>query len=260
MGREAKARALRHAGRAGVAVICDWRLKIGYRRLNLETRVRPTKNTKHTKGESGEASEALALWVRRTVSASRFDLVCCVCLVGRTALSHKPAGRASLSLASRDERVPSTSIGSPGRTRPAGFVGRGHGNQTNEASHEPTSRTVAFRPLQRSTSESARKQPEGCGPPGLRFMDHVDGSKAVGAPYEPDGRAALPRSRSLVDAAEQQLRPTIDGFMGRVQVRKKQATSHEPTHPFAPPRRGTGRCDAGRSSAPGRGRGGFRLL
>ncbi|MBM3841492.1 MAG: hypothetical protein FJ398_26805 [Verrucomicrobia bacterium] len=36
-------------------------------------------------------------------------------------------------------------------------------------SHEPERRTVAFRPLQRWTPESARKQPEGCGPRGFRF-------------------------------------------------------------------------------------------
>jgi hypothetical protein len=36
--------------------------------------------------------------------------------------------------------------------------------------------------------------------------------------HEPDGRAALPRSRSSIDAAVQavqQHRPTIDGFMDR---------------------------------------------
>jgi len=39
-----------------------------------------------------------------------------------------------------------------------------------KTSHEPFLRTAAFRPLQRPTPERARKQPERCGPPGLRFM------------------------------------------------------------------------------------------
>jgi len=52
--------------------------------------------------------------------------------------AHKPEGRASLSPASRVGRVPSTSSGSPGRTRPTGFKGRVHGSETRQALPEPT--------------------------------------------------------------------------------------------------------------------------
>ncbi|MBM3839633.1 MAG: hypothetical protein FJ398_17015 [Verrucomicrobia bacterium] len=52
------------------------------------------------------------------------------------ALSHEPDGRASLSPASRILRVPGTSSGSPGRTRPTGLMGREQGNQYREAFHE----------------------------------------------------------------------------------------------------------------------------
>ncbi|MBM3838691.1 MAG: hypothetical protein FJ398_12150 [Verrucomicrobia bacterium] len=51
--------------------------------------------------------------------------------------SHDPDGRASLSPASRVGRVPGTSSGSPGRTRPTGFMGREHGDRTKEAFDEP---------------------------------------------------------------------------------------------------------------------------
>ncbi|MBM3836485.1 MAG: hypothetical protein FJ398_00755 [Verrucomicrobia bacterium] len=62
-------------------------------------------------------------------------------------------------------------------------------------SHEPFLRTVAFRPLPRSTAESARKQPKGCGPPGFRFKGHVHGPEAKKTSHEP-GRASLsPASR-----------------------------------------------------------------
>jgi len=54
-----------------------------------------------------------------------------------------------------------------GGTRPYLFKGRVHGSETQAASHEPVSRTVAFRPLQRWTPGSARKQPEGSGPHSL---------------------------------------------------------------------------------------------
>jgi len=66
--------------------------------------------------------------------------------------SPEPDGRASLSPGSRVGRVPGTSSGSPGRTRPTEFMGRESGDRTKEASPAP-------------------------------------------------GRAALPRSRSSVDAA-----------------------------------------------------------
>ncbi|MBM3838135.1 MAG: hypothetical protein FJ398_09245 [Verrucomicrobia bacterium] len=72
------------------------------------------------------------------------------------------------------------------------------------ASHEPILRIVAFRPLQRWTPASARKQPEGCGPHGFRFKDHVHGAEAKKASqvqmhgsetkeasHEPHGRASL---------------------------------------------------------------------
>jgi len=52
--------------------------------------------------------------------------------------SPEPDGRASLSSASRVGRVPLTSSGSPGRTRPTGFMGREHGSETEKALQEPT--------------------------------------------------------------------------------------------------------------------------
>jgi len=84
-----------------------------------------------------------------------------VCEVNEAGLpSQEPDGRAGLSPASRVGRVPSTSSGSPGRTRPAGFMGREHGDRTMAASQEPD-------------------------------------------------RAALPGSRTSVDASVQQHRPTV---------------------------------------------------
>ncbi|MBM3837034.1 MAG: FAD-binding protein [Verrucomicrobia bacterium] len=50
--------------------------------------------------------------------------------------SHEPDGRASLSPASRVGRVPPTSSGSPGRTRPTGFMGRVPGSETKGTFHE----------------------------------------------------------------------------------------------------------------------------
>jgi len=104
--------------------------------------------------------------------------------------------------------------------QPEQFVARGRfkvtwrqgANAAKEPSHEPVSRTVAFRPLQPSTAESARKQPEGCGPSSFQFMGRGHGFSVMGASQEP-GRAALPHSRSSVDAAARQRRPTGDGFM-----------------------------------------------
>ncbi|MBM3840093.1 MAG: hypothetical protein FJ398_19430 [Verrucomicrobia bacterium] len=93
-------------------------------------------------------------------------------------------------------------------------------------SHEPSVRTVAFRALQRPTAESARKQPEGCGPRGLRFKGGAHGFLAVEASQEP-GRAALPRSRFSVDEVGPQRRPTIDRIMGHEQVRREQEAPHE---------------------------------
>ncbi|MBM3837223.1 MAG: hypothetical protein FJ398_04535 [Verrucomicrobia bacterium] len=54
------------------------------------------------------------------------------------------------------------------------------------------------------------------------FASHVASS------WEPDGRAALPRSRSSVDAAPQQHRPTGDRFKGRVHGVVANAASQEP--------------------------------
>ncbi|MBM3841500.1 MAG: hypothetical protein FJ398_26855, partial [Verrucomicrobia bacterium] len=51
--------------------------------------------------------------------------------------SHEPDGRASLSPASRAERVQSSSSGSPGRTRPTEFRVREEGSLAQETSHEP---------------------------------------------------------------------------------------------------------------------------
>ncbi|MBM3836494.1 MAG: tRNA lysidine(34) synthetase TilS [Verrucomicrobia bacterium] len=53
-----------------------------------------------------------------------------------------------------------------------------------ELSHERSLRTVAFRPLQRSPAERARKQPEDCGPPGLRFMGDLRRGDAVAGGFE----------------------------------------------------------------------------
>ncbi|MBM3839490.1 MAG: hypothetical protein FJ398_16275 [Verrucomicrobia bacterium] len=55
----------------------------------------------------------------------------------------------------------------------------------HSSSNEPFLRTEAFRPLQRSTPESAQKQPEGCGPHGFRFMGRVHGSETKEASREP---------------------------------------------------------------------------
>ncbi|MBM3837842.1 MAG: hypothetical protein FJ398_07715 [Verrucomicrobia bacterium] len=78
---------------------------------------------------------------------------------------------------------------------------------------------VAFRPLQRSTPDGARKQPEGCGPHGCGFKDRVHGFLAVETSHEP-GRASLsPASLSDVFRARRAARR--DGlapatrFMGR---------------------------------------------
>jgi len=98
------------------------------------------------------------------------------------AASHEPDGRASLSPASRVGRNPRTSSGSPGRTRPTGFKGRMQRSEIKGASPEPFLRTAAFRPLQRWTPEGARKQPEGCGPHGFRFIVH--GPEAKKASHE----------------------------------------------------------------------------
>jgi len=109
-------------------------------------------------------------------------------------------------------------------------------------SHEPFLRTVAFRPLQRWTPESARKQPEGCGPHDFRFKGHVQGPEANAASHEPDGRASLsPASRvgrvpGAWTGSPGRTRPT--SFMSPVQGAVAMETSHEPIHPFAPPRRG----------------------
>ncbi|MBM3840573.1 MAG: hypothetical protein FJ398_21945 [Verrucomicrobia bacterium] len=50
----------------------------------------------------------------------------------------------------------------------------------------------AFRPLQRSSARSARKQPEGCGPRRLRFKGRAHGWEAAEASHEP-GRDAFHR-------------------------------------------------------------------
>jgi len=50
--------------------------------------------------------------------------------------------------------------------------------------HEPLLRTVAFRPLQCSTAESAREQPEGCGPHNLRFMGRERGDRTKEASHD----------------------------------------------------------------------------
>jgi len=123
--------------------------------------------------------------------------------------SHGPDGRASLSPASRVGRVQHTSSGSPGRTRPTGFMGRVHGSETKGTSHEPSVRS------RRGNEASALVNRE------IRLLTSaatVHGPNArllgVGASDE-SGRAALPRSRSSVEAAARQHRPTGDGFKGR---------------------------------------------
>ncbi|MBM3837407.1 MAG: hypothetical protein FJ398_05520 [Verrucomicrobia bacterium] len=74
---------------------------------------------------------------------------------------------------------------------------------------------MAFRPLQRWTPASARKQPEGCGPHGFRFKGRLHGFLAVGTSHEP-GRAALLRSRSSVDAAPPPYRRWVQGSCARL--------------------------------------------
>jgi len=65
----------------------------------------------------------------------------------------EPDGRASLSPASGVGRLTSTSSGSPGRTRPTGFMGREHGNLTKEASRE---QTHPFSPPRRGNDQFSR--------------------------------------------------------------------------------------------------------
>ncbi|MBM3837735.1 MAG: hypothetical protein FJ398_07180 [Verrucomicrobia bacterium] len=92
-------------------------------------------------------------------------------------------------------------------------MGHAHGDVAMGASHEPSPRTAAFRPLRRPTAESARKQPKGCGPRSFRFKGHGHGPEAKRASPELDGRAALPRSRSSVDAAVRQHRSSGVSFL-----------------------------------------------
>ncbi|MBM3837317.1 MAG: hypothetical protein FJ398_05015 [Verrucomicrobia bacterium] len=70
--------------------------------------------------------------------------------------SHEPDGRASLSPASRVGRVPRTSSGSPGRTRPTGFMGRVHGSETKGTCHEPDSTTDDTDDTDKTASASAK--------------------------------------------------------------------------------------------------------
>jgi len=91
--------------------------------------------------------------------------------------SHEPDGRASLSPASRSGRVPRTSSSSPGRTRSTGFMGRVHGSETKETSHElpwvkPTRRNQPQRGC--ASPIGQRRNPVGVEPvfplfPRLRF-------------------------------------------------------------------------------------------
>jgi len=99
-------------------------------------------------------------------------------------------------------------------------------------SHEPVSRIVAFRPLQRPIPESARKQPEGCGPPGLRFMGRVHGSKAVEASPEPSlwTAAFRPLQRRTPERGRKQLKGCGSHgfrFMGCMHGFRAVETSHE---------------------------------
>jgi hypothetical protein len=108
--------------------------------------------------------------------------------------------------------------------------------------HEPLLRRAGD--LARSTPEphglgaipNATQGPTRCGRGrpraiGRWFMDPMRDFGIVEAFHEPDGRAALLRSRSSIDAAVQavqQHRPTIDGFMGREHGSKTKGASHEP--------------------------------
>ncbi|MBM3841615.1 MAG: hypothetical protein FJ398_27465, partial [Verrucomicrobia bacterium] len=129
------------------------------------------------------------------------------------------------------------------------------------ASREPFLRTVAFRPLQRSTPESARKQPEGCGPHGFRFKGHVHGPEAKKASHEPDGRASLsPASRvgrvpRTSSGSPGRTRPTGDRFKGRVPGSETKGTSHEPDgRASLSPASRVGRVPRMSSGSPGRTR------
>ncbi|MBM3837416.1 MAG: hypothetical protein FJ398_05565 [Verrucomicrobia bacterium] len=91
------------------------------------------------------------------------------------------------------------------------------------SSHEPFLRTVAFRPLQRSNPESARKQPEGCGPHGFRFTSRVHGFLAVATSHEPGraspSRRAARRAWNTSDSARWgQARPTVRDRVAIAQV------------------------------------------
>jgi len=98
-------------------------------------------------------------------------------------------------------------------------------------SHEPAPRTVAFRPRQCSTVESARKQSEGCGPHCLRFMGGGHGSETKAASHEP-GRDGFHSVPDFTLRSERQFqgrggtRPYQ--FMGRVHGSKAVEALHEP--------------------------------
>jgi len=107
-----------------------------------------------------------------------------------------------------------------------------HQNSNSGWNGDPSLRTAAFRPLQRSTARSARKQPGGCGPPGLGFMDHVHGSKAVGASHELSPRTATfrPLQRRTPECGQKQPEgcgPCSFRFKSRVHGFATEEASHD---------------------------------
>jgi len=104
------------------------------------------------------------------------------------------------------------------------------GEGAKGASHESVSRTVAFTPFQRSTAESAHKQPKGCGPHSFRFKDRGHGSQAadvshepIPSPYppqQPDSTAdntdyADKNSSPSAKSAKSVVKELVQGFNGR---------------------------------------------
>ncbi|MBM3837248.1 MAG: hypothetical protein FJ398_04665 [Verrucomicrobia bacterium] len=77
-----------------------------------------------------------AAWSSRGFSAGLAPLHRVRSRITDVRTSHEPDGRASLSPASRVGRVPRTSSGSPGRTRPTGFMDRMHGAVAKSACHK----------------------------------------------------------------------------------------------------------------------------
>jgi len=101
--------------------------------------------------------------------------------------------------------------------------GAGTTHEDDSPSHEPSVRTVAFRPLQGSTPESARKQPECCGPHGFRFMGGEHGPESKEAIHEPD---------STTDYAERSASPSAESAKSVVKELVQEVNAIQSTFSF----------------------------